>query len=400
MRQIQVTRIYERNVDSNKPIIVNVGGARSSKSYSILQLLLQRFVSERGKNILIARKTLPSLRLTAYSVFVDLLKDYGYYKDCVHNRTERTIKYQIDPNDETCTSTIYFLSIDDPEKIKSTEFNYAFLEEANEFTFDDFFITWTRMSGHTIDEQPNKLFLALNPNDEFSWINQKLHDWDDAEFIHSTFRDNPHLSEKYKKILTDLEFIDESLYQIYALGEWAQLPDIIYRNFIEASCDGQFDDEWYGMDFGFNHPTAMVWIGRRGGEIYVKEMIYESHKTNHDIIDEMGRLNIDRRAPIYADSAEPARIEEIYRAGYNIYPAEKKVDDGIDSVKRHKLHIDPGSVNLLKERKTYKWRKDKNGVVMDVPVKFNDDLMDAMRYGIYTHLIDDDKQDVFIPRGR
>lgn len=395
-----MTRIYERNVDSTKPIVVNVGGARSSKSYSILQLLVQKFVSEPRKTILIARKTLPSLRLTAYKVFVDLLKEYGYYDQCDHNKTGHNITYKIDPKDETCTSTVYFLSIDDPEKIKSTEFNYVFLEEANEFTFNDFFITWTRMSGATTEDQPNKLFLALNPNDEFSWINQKLHDWDDAEFIHSTYKDNPFLDEKYKKILTDLEFIDDALFHIYALGEWAQLPDVIYRNYVEEPYDGVFHEEWFGMDFGFNHPTALVKIGRRDDVMHVREMIYESHWTNNQIIDEMGKLGIDTRTPIYADSAEPARIQEIYNAGYNIYPAEKKVDDGIDSVKRHKLHIDPSSVNLLKEIRTYKWMKDKNDIVLDMPVKFNDDCMDAMRYGIHTHLIDENKPDIFIPRGK
>lgn len=398
-RQVQVTRIYERNIDSAKPIIVNVGGARSSKSYSILQLLVQKFVSEPRKTILIARKTLPSLRLTAYKVFVDLLKDYGYYDQCDHNRTDRRISYQIDPNDETCTSTVYFLSIDDPDKIKSTEFNYVFLEEANEFTFNDFFITWTRMSGQTTEDQPNKLYLALNPNDEFSWINQRLHSWEDVEFVHSTYKDNPFLDEKYKKILTDLESIDPTLYKIYALGEWAQLPNIVYRNYIEAPCEGIFEDEWFGMDFGFNHPTALVWVGRRGGGLWIKEMIYESHRTNQDIIDMLSELEVDTRTPIYADSAEPARIEEIYRAGYNIHAAEKKVDDGIDSVKRHKLHVHPESVNLLKELQTYKWREDKNGNVLDVPVKFNDDCMDAMRYAIHTHLIDEMKPAAFIPRG-
>jgi len=399
MKSVPVTRIYERNLLSEKPIVVNVGGARSSKSYSILQLLVQKFVSEPHKSILIARKTLPSLRLTAYKVFIDLLKEYGYYGACVHNKTERTIRYKIDPHDESCISTVHFLSIDDPEKIKSTEFNYAFLEEANEFTFDDFFITWTRMSGHTEDGEPNKLFLALNPNDEFSWINTRLSEWEDVEFIHSTYKDNPFLSDKYRKILTDLEGIDEALYQIYALGQWAELPDLIYRNYIEAPCDGMFEDECFGLDFGFNHPTALVWIGLRDSTLYVKEMLCESHLTNGDLIDEMNRLNIDTRTPIYADSAEPARIEEIYRAGYNIHPAEKEVVDGIDSVKRWKLHIDPTSVNLLKERKTYKWMKDKNGNVLDKPVKLFDDCMDAMRYGIHTHLRDDGRAETFIPRG-
>ena len=399
MREVQVTRIFERNLCSSKPIVVNVGGARSSKSYSILQLLVQKFVSEPKKTILIARKTVPSLRLTAYRVFVDMLKEYGYYPDCVHNRTNKTIEYQMNPDDPTCKSVVYFLSIDDPEKIKSTEFNYAFLEEANEFSYNDFFITWTRMSGQTIDEEPNRLFLALNPNDEFSWINQKLHEWEDVEWVHSTYKDNPFLSAEYRKILEDLEHQDPTLYLIYALGQWAQLPNVIYRNYVEEWEGDVFDEIWYGVDFGFNHPTALIQIGRRGGELWIKELIHESGMTNNDLIDEMGKLGVDTRSPMYADNAEPARIEEIDRAGYNVFPAEKSVNDGIDRVKRYRLHVHPESVNLLKEFKTYKWMEDKNGRVLDKPVKFNDDGMDGMRYGIYTHLIDEGDDGVFVPRG-
>jgi phage terminase large subunit len=34
--------------------------------------------------------------------------------------------------------------------------------------------------------------------------------------------------------------------------------------------------------------------------------------------------------------------------------------------------------------KSYKWKEDKNGLILDEPVKFKDHLMDAMRYAIYT----------------
>ena len=173
----------------------------------------------------------------------------------------------------------------------------------------------------------------------------------------------------------------------------------MYSNYEIDSKELSPDEEWYGIDFGYTVPTAVIRIHRRGGELHIREMVYQTHLTNQDLIGKLSELNISTRAPIYADSAEPGRIEEIYRAGYNIYPAEKKVDDGIDSVNRHMLHIHPDSTNLLKELQTYKWREDKNGNVTDVPVKFNDHLCDALRYAIHTHLIDDDKQIAFIPRG-
>ena len=53
-------------------------------------------------------------------------------------------------------------------------------------------------------------------------------------------------------------------------------------------------------------------------------------------------------------------------------------------VKSKQLYITKNSINLLKELKSYKWRVDKNGRVLEEPVKFRDDLVDAMRYAIYT----------------
>jgi len=57
-------------------------------------------------------------------------------------------------------------------------------------------------------------------------------------------------------------------------------------------------------------------------------------------------------------------------------------------VKRYKLHIHKDSVNLIKEFQGYKWKEDKNGNILDEPVKFNDHALDAVRYGIFTHLKD------------
>lgn len=391
-RQVAVTSIFDRNARATKPIVINVGGARSGKSYNILQLLLQKFISEDHKEILIARKTLPSLRITAYKVFLDLLQDYGYYSRCTHNKTNLTIKYK--------SNTIYFLSIDDPEKIKSSEFNYIFLEEANEFSYNDFIILRTRMSAPTTPAQPNRMYLALNPSDEWSWIHQKVAHWSDAETIHSTYLDNPFLDAAYKQILEDLKETDPELYQIYALGEYATLSNIIYQNYvIEKVFPTAIHDEFYGLDFGYNHPAALVWIGDRDSDMYLKEIIYQTHLTNPQLIELMDDLKVNKKTPIYADSAEPKSIEDLCAAGYNVIPAIKQVMDGIKSVKQHKLHIHHESTNITKEIRTYKWRQDKNGNNLDEPVKWNDHSMDGIRYGIHTHYGAPKKHPVLYPGG-
>jgi len=54
-------------------------------------------------------------------------------------------------------------------------------------------------------------------------------------------------------------------------------------------------------------------------------------------------------------------------------------------VKRIRLHIDPASTNLISEIRAYKYREDRGGRVLEEPVKFNDHLLDAARYALYTH---------------
>jgi len=387
MRRIEASNVFIRNLQSTAKILVNKGGARSTKSWSIAQLLIQRFWNEKGKKILVTRKTGPALHLTAYKLVVDLLKDYEFYGLCQHDKTYNTI---INPFNG---SMFAFLSIDDPEKIKSTEWNYIWLEEATEFTWDDFIICQTRLSGPTVPKEPNQIILSFNPTDEHAWIEQRLvlspAFQGKLEVIHSTYNDNPFLSSEYIEVLESLKDQDPSAYQIFTLGEYGILTDVIYAPFtLLNEFPGKFDETFYGLDFGFNNPSALLEINVKDKlNHYLVQKIYQTHLTNQQLIDTLQLVipKEKRACPIYADCAEPARIEEIRRAGFNIHPSDKEVKVGIDFCKRLKFFTLASNVELNKERTSYKWRQDKNGNVLDEPVKFNDHLLDSLRYGVYTH---------------
>ena len=102
--------------------------------------------------------------------------------------------------------------------------------------------------------------------------------------------------------------------------------------------------------------------------MYIKEMIYRTGMTNRDISNDLNRLQIGRREEIYADSAEPKSIDEIYRMGWNIKPATKGRDSiniGIDMLKRYKIYVTKDSTNTIKEFRNYKWKEDKNGNILN-----------------------------------
>ena len=379
------TRVLSRNLKSRKALVLNCGGAGSSKSYSIAQLFVMRFMGEKGKKFLVTRKTLPALKLTAYRLIVELLKEYGVYGRCHHNKTDNTIDLN--------GNLMAFLSVDDPEKIKSTEWNYAWMEEANEFTWGDYITLKTRMRGPIKPGEINQIFLSYNPSDEQGWIHQRLEPGvDECDLIHSTFHDNPFLSQEYVSSLLGLREEDASFHKIFTLGEYATPVNIIYSNWnMVQSMPVGVDDLVYGLDFGFNNPSSLVCIGFRDGDVYLDELIYERKLTNAQLMERMDAEIVAGHAPIYADCAEPQRIEEIRQyqrkngGQFNVHPSDKAVKNGIDSVKRCKLHITERSVNLLKEIRSYKWREDKNGNVLDEPVKFLDHAVDAVRYGIHSH---------------
>ena len=139
----------------------------------------------------------------------------------------------------------------------------------------------------------------------------------------------------------------------------------------------------YGLDFGYNKPTALVEVTLYDNVLYWKELLYESKLTNSDLIAKLKTFRFE--GPIIADCAEPNRIEEISREGFNIQPANKAVKDGIDFVKSHPLRIDTSGTNLTREIKRYAWKLDKvSQKPTDEPVKFDDHLMDAGRYASYS----------------
>jgi phage terminase large subunit len=99
----------------------------------------------------------------------------------------------------------------------------------------------------------------------------------------------------------------------------------------------------------------------------------------------MKGLNIDPSAEIYADAAEPNRIEEITRAGFNIFPADKDVNKGIDCLKSMELFVTKDSDNLIRELRRYSWQVDRAGNVLDKPVKVDDHLADSTRYAVWSY---------------
>jgi len=368
---LKSSELFEKNYNAKTRIVVNQGGSRSGKTYSLLQMLIVMAMEDRGKVYSIVRKSLPSLKMTAYRDFFEILNANGLYDEARHNKSDYT--YELNGN------LFEFISLDQPQKKRGARRDYLFCNEANELTWEDFFQILIRTTG--------KIWIDYNPSDAFHWIYDKLLTRDDVTYIQSTYLDNPFLEPSIVEEIERLQHTDNDYWRIYGLGERGMSRATIFQyGQAEVPTDAKLLS--YGMDFGFtNDPTALVAVYEANGSLYFDELIYRTGMTNNDIANILTSIGIDRRSEVYADSAEPKSIEELYRRGYNVKPTTKGPDSinaGIDIMKRYKLFITPRSINLEKEMRNYKWTEDKNGNLLNKPIDAFNHAIDAARYAIFS----------------
>lgn len=355
----------EKNIKS-KRIIALQGGTRSGKTYSTLQWIIKQCLNYQGMTISIVRKTLPALKSSAMRDFIDILNSIGYYSESNHNKTENI--YILNNN------IIEFFSLDIADKLRGRKRDLLYVNEANEIDLEDWRQLLLRTTG--------KVIIDYNPSDFEHWIYDQVLTRDDCGLIITTYKDNPHLPDALKKEIESLEQADPEYWKIFGLGERGQLMGLVFNNWTnQLAVPDNANFVGYGLDWGFSaDPTALVSVWKYEQELYIREELYERGLTNQDIAERLKDMGITRKE-IYADSAEPKSIEEVYRLGFNIKPTQKGKDsiiNSIDILRRYRLNLIGN--NLQKEFRTYKWKTDKAGKIVNEPVDFNNHLIDATRY--------------------
>ena len=373
--KIQATNVFQKNWDALNSdglrYIINEGGARSSKTWSILQCLIIWALKNPETNISIVRNTFPSLRGSIMRDFFELLHKMGLYKDDMHNRSEHVYHFENGSNVE-------FFSTDSEQKLRGRKRDILYCNEANELTEDIFL----QLKIRTTD----KIIMDWNPSDDDHFLYDVCKE-EDAILIKSTYKDNPFLSDALIKDLERLINTDENYYKIYVLGERPTKTTRIYTHFKLTQDDSLFDtwdDISYGLDLGFNDPCVLIETKYKGDKIFVKELLYESKLTTGDLIERLNGIIKDKSKPIYSDH-RPEVIEELKRAGFNVKSAEKNIKVGIDYLKTKEIWIHMESLNLIRESKMYSWKLRKDGTISDEVVDYDNHGMDSLRYSIFTH---------------
>ena len=366
---LQTTTAQTKIARMRKRVRIVRGGTSSSKTFSIIPMLITYAVKTPRCEISVVAESIPHLRRGAIRDFLKIMEMVGMYSPDKWNKSSLTYTFSND-------SFIEFFSADQPDKLRGARRDVLFINECNNIEWESYYQLAIRTRRF--------IYLDYNPVSEF-WVDTELKADPDSEMVVLTYKDNEALD---KSIVKEIEKAKEksktseywrNWWQVYGLGQIGNLEGVVFSNY--QLVDTIPEDAkliGYGLDFGYsNDPTALVAVYLFNGQRYIDQILYRTGMMNGDIA-----KHIESGVICYADSAEPKSIEEIRRYGKTIRGVTKGKDSinyGIQVMQEQTYFITKRSTDLIKELRGYIWDKDKSGNTMNRPVGV-DHALDAFRY--------------------
>jgi len=289
------------------------------------------------------------------------------------------------------TSLIQLRGWEAIETLRGQHFDFIVIDEVA--MMRNFNINWEEVIRPTLTDTRGEVMFISTPkgfNHFYDLYNQQDEDPDFKSF-HYTSYDNPYIPkdeiDKAKAQLTDDRFAQEYL------ADFRKTQGLVYKEFnrekdVTKEKPSETIDKILGIDFGYTNPASIISIEIDSDSHYwIQEEWYKTKQTTDQIAEQ---ANLYKSTKVYADSAEPDRIEILKKAGLNVRQVSKDIVAGVDHVrelfKQGRIHISPDCKNLIHELETYRYpdkKPEKNEE--EKPIKENDHALDALRYALYTH---------------
>ena len=399
---VKINEIYNQLYIVPQRYVIVYGGRRSSKSYSVSQLLVRKAIEYPVRRVVAMRKVATTIRLSVWERIKAALIEAGWWSFCEENKTEREMRL---PNGSIFT----FVGADDPEKLKSIEgVTDYWLEEATEFFESDFD---TIDAGLSPNVDPGaQIWMSFNPipivEGTQHWIQRRFLSatpdlghrliTGEAYILRTYYKHNRFCPKATVDLLESYREENPALWHMWGLGEFQRLKGAILRDWdIVDGVPEYVPFLGYGLDFGFaNDPAAVIAVWKRGREMWWKEVVYANGLTNPALSEMMVECGLRKGIDdIIADSAEPKSIQELADMGWIVSGARKGPDykRALAMYLRGSfIHIVEGSTNLIAEVGTWSWKRKKMRSEADpgegdqnylpIPADGNDHGIDAAGY--------------------
>lgn len=240
-----------------------------------------------------------------------------------------------------------------------------------------------------------RILADTNPDNPEHWLKKEYIDKpnENVKAFHFELDDNTFLSERYRENIKAATpsgmFYDRDI-----KGLWVSADGVVYQDFdsnkhyIQSKDLPKLSTFYCGVDWGYEHLGSIVVIGETDdGTAY----LIEEHAKQHEEIDywvDIAKEIQERygsRVPFYCDSARPEHVDRFKREHIEAFNGDKARLTGVEAVarrfKKDKLFICRDKVEKFpNEIYQYVWDEKKGE-----PIKLFDDVLDSLRYAIYTN---------------
>ncbi len=385
---IRTGPVFQALHESKAECVILQGGTDSGKTYAAIQ---EYFIIASMSRppisdpiISILSESVPNSRKGPYRIAKAVYNATKFFQEMVDhwNETDRTITFKTG-------WIIEFLGATDEQNAKQGKRQHLFVNEAQGVSW---LIFWQYAKRTRI-----RIVIDYNPSAPF-WAHEKLIGTTKSsndlhvsvQLIISDHRHNPFLSKADHERTENIK--DKQLWLVYARGKTGNLSGLIYPEWVMIP-DKDFpwdnDKRFGGVDFGYtNDPTAAVVMCRVAGSIFVHELCYTPAMTPTQIKQLYTANKFTSNDPVYCEH-DGDMIRQLRTLGLFSIAARKgpnSINPGISKVKEYKIFFTESSKNIDLERKRYMWMADPDtGKSTNTPIDKDNHLMDAIRYGIYSH---------------
>lgn len=372
---LKISNVFRKNVEAwltdKTRYIINQGGTSSTKTFSILQLLVQICI-KYPLQIDIVGLNVPHLKSGVLNDMPIVCEQLGINFYDHYNISDRIFRFG--------KGRINFIAIDKIGKAHGGRRDILYINEANHLAYPiaEQLMIRTRL----------KVWVDYNPTNVF-WVQKNIlvEEPDKAIVIRSTYKDNPFLEESIVRSIESKKGDgNNNFWRVYGLGELGIAEGLVFNNFELVDFDkNKFGQYRNGVDWGFSQdPFAFVRCAIENNRLYITDEIYQKNLLNKDSAPLV--LDIAGKDIVRCDSAEPKSVKEFQTLGINALSVSKgkgSIESGVKFLQGFdKICIHPDCTNVYNEFCNYQWKTNKNGEELPEPIDAFNHAIDAIRYAL------------------
>ncbi len=390
--------------------VILAGAAETGKTFAALHklnLLLEKYPGAQG---LMVRKTYKSLCGSALQTYARKVLAKGAGVLPYGGEAPKWFDY---PNG----SRLNLGGMDNPDKILSAEYDFVYVNQAEELDVGDWEVLLSRATGRAGNAPWSQVFGDCNPGAPTHWIKHRP----SLALLDSRHEDNPALYDDAGQVtlqglrtLAVLDALTGLRHARLRLGKWVQAEGVVYEGWdprLHLIDRRPIPADWprlWTVDFGFTHPFVwQAWAKDGDGRLYRYREVYHTQRLVEDHAKRIRQLTMGEPLPEVIlcdhDAEDRATLEK--HLGLSTTPAVKvaaglrlpgiqevaerlrPAGDGKPRLYLLRDSLDEADPRLTERRQptcteeefeTYVW--DERQTRRDVPVKESDHGLDALRY--------------------